>query len=41
MLIKAAWLVNPLGVDISELRVMILSQPLDSNNLSKSDAKQV
>ena len=33
--------VKPFGVDIREFSVMIVSQPLDSSNFKKSEAKHV
>lgn len=41
MLMNDELCVKPLGVDINEFRVIIVSQPLDSSNFKKSDAKQV
>ena len=41
MLMKEDVWVNPFGVDMSEFRVIIVSQPLDSSNFKKSEAKQV
>ena len=33
--------VNPLGVDISEFKVIMVSHPLDSSSFKKSEAKHV
>lgn len=41
MFIKEEVWANPLGVDIKEFNVIIVSQPLDSNSFIKSEAKQV
>jgi hypothetical protein len=41
MFIKDEVCVNPFGVDINEFSVIIVSHPLDSRSLRKSDAKHV